>query len=90
MKMGSKIALTAAALACLAGAPTGARAAERCPAVEPAAGAWQARALSLLAVSEQLGWEFQELEARLALLERDVREAKERRTVPDRQVGSIK
>jgi len=83
MKVGNKIVLTAAALACLAFAPANAKAAGRYPAAELAAEAWQARAQVLLANSKQLVREFQQLEARLALLEKDVREAKERKLIPD-------
>ncbi len=78
MKMGTKIVLTAAAMACLAAAPSNASAAGRHSTMEPSADAWQARAQVLLADTKQLVRDFQQLEARLALLEKDVRESKER------------
>lgn len=83
MKVENKIILTAVALACLAFAPSNAKAASRYPAAELGDETWQARAQVLLDDSKQLVREFQQLEARLALLEKDVREAKERKLIPD-------
>lgn len=83
MKVGNKIILTVVALACLAFAPSNANAAGRYPAAELGDETWQARAQVLLDDSKQLVREFQQLEARLALLEKDIREAKGRRLGPD-------
>ena len=57
MKMGTKIVLTAAAMACLAAAPSNASAAGRHSTMEPSADAWQARAQVLLADTQQLAVE---------------------------------